>query len=460
MKKILLVEDDKSTSLIIQKQIKSLGYQLCAAVETGEEAIKCSINLCPDIILMDIQLKAEMNGIDSAKYISKNLSIPTIFITSDSHYSTIDQIKSTNPFGFIIKPVERNELRAAVEIAFIRHRMDTALEENEFRLQSILSSIPHAIFVTDFNNIITYLNPASELLLNMPKNEIIYKPLDDIIVKKTLGKMDSSLDMKLYNGDDTKQTFLLACKDRSIPVELKKTQKKNILGEVSGYVITIINISDEIEYSKKLSSSLARLQKSVSAIIETISLTIETRDPYTAGHQKRVTEIARKISMQMHLSNDMIEGITMAGKIHDLGKISIPAEILSKPGPVTDIEYNIIKNHPKSGYDILKSIDFPWPVAQIIYQHHERLDGSGYPRGLKSDEILLEAKIIAVADVVEAMVSHRPYRPSLGIEAALKEISDNINVLYDEEVVHACIRLFKLKGYSLEDRYFYSHYKS
>ncbi|GAG84051.1 unnamed protein product, partial [marine sediment metagenome] len=162
---------------------------------------------------------------------------------------------------------------------------------------------------------------------------------------------------------------------------------------------------------------------------------VETRDPYTAGHQLKVSELATAIAREMKLTVDRIEGIRIASLIHDIGKVSIPAEILSNPIKLNEIESSLIKDHSQIGYDILKTIDFPWPVAQIIIQHHEKLDGSGYPQGLKGNKILLEAKIIGVADVVEAMSSHRPYRPTLGIDKALEEISQNRGILYDPEVV-------------------------
>ena len=152
---------------------------------------------------------------------------------------------------------------------------------------------------------------------------------------------------------------------------------------------------------------------------------VEMRDPYTAGHQLRVSNLACAIANEMGLSHDKIEGLRMAGFIHDIGKLSIPAEILSKPTKLTDFEFSLIKEHPRSGYEMLKDVESPWPLAQIVYQHHERINGSGYPRKLKGDEILIDARIMAVADVVEAMASHRPYRPALGIEAALEEIEKN-----------------------------------
>ncbi len=196
-----------------------------------------------------------------------------------------------------------------------------------------------------------------------------------------------------------------------------------------------------------LSRNLSKLRKVMGGFIEAIAQTVETRDPYTAGHQRRVADLACAIATEMKLSRDMIEGIRTAGIVHDLGKISVPAEILNKPGRLKEIEFNLIKSHPNVAYDILKTIDFPWPIALIVLQHHERLDGSGYPAGLHAKDIMMEAKVLCVADVVEAMASHRPYRPALGIEHALEEIIKNRGLLYDSEVVDNCLRLFRIKGY-------------
>jgi HD-GYP domain-containing protein (c-di-GMP phosphodiesterase class II) len=177
---------------------------------------------------------------------------------------------------------------------------------------------------------------------------------------------------------------------------------------------------------------------------------VEARDPYTSGHQLRSTDLARAIATEMGLPQEKIDGIRMAGSIHDIGKLSIPAEILSKPTRLTELEFSLIKEHSQKGYDMLKDVESPWPLAEIVYQHHERMDGSGYPRNLKGDDILMEARIMAVADVVESMASHRPYRPALGIEAALEEIKKNKGILYDDAVADACLRLFQEKDFQLE----------
>jgi len=193
-----------------------------------------------------------------------------------------------------------------------------------------------------------------------------------------------------------------------------------------------------------------KLKKTMDATIDTMSNMIEAKDPYTAGHQQRVSQLTTAIAKELNLSPDKIEGIRIASLIHDIGKISVPTEILSKSIALSDLEFSLIKEHSQIGYDILKPIDFSYPVAQIVLQHHERINGTGYPNNLKGGEILLEAKIMAVADVVEAMSSHRPYRPALGINKALEEISENRGILYDPKVVDVCLKLFKKKGFKFE----------
>lgn len=196
--------------------------------------------------------------------------------------------------------------------------------------------------------------------------------------------------------------------------------------------------------------SAQRLRRSLEATIQAVAGTVEMRDAYTAGHQRRVAELASAIASDLGLAPEQVHGVYLAAVVHDLGKINIPAEILSRPGKLSAVEFELIKAHSEAGYDILKSVDFPWPIAQIVLQHHERLDGSGYPRGLKGDQILLEARILMVADVVEAMASHRPYRAALGIELALQEIAAHAGVRYDPDVVRSCIGLFREKAFAFK----------
>lgn len=202
------------------------------------------------------------------------------------------------------------------------------------------------------------------------------------------------------------------------------------------------------ERTAELKESEKKLRLSLLESIAALAATVEMRDPYTAGHQRRVAQLAIAIAKELKLPDEQVEGIHLASVVHDVGKIRVPAEILSKPGRLTGLEFSLIKEHPQNGHDLLKSIDFPWPIAEIVWQHHERLDGTGYPRALKGDQILLEARIIAVADVVESMMSHRPYRPALGIDAALEEVTLNKDKVFDPAIVDVCLRLFREQGFN------------
>lgn len=206
------------------------------------------------------------------------------------------------------------------------------------------------------------------------------------------------------------------------------------------------NAAERNRMGQELQESFRRLKKGLEDTISVLARAIETRDPYTSGHQKRVSELSCLIGKEIHLPPEQLDGLRLAGLIHDIGKISIPSEILNKPGRLSEVEYNLIKTHSEIAYEILKDIDFPWPIADMVLQHHERLDGTGYPKGLKSDNILLEAKILAVADVVDAMAAHRPYRPSLGVDRALEEITRSRDRLYDSRIVEACLRVIDREG--------------
>jgi putative two-component system response regulator len=219
------------------------------------------------------------------------------------------------------------------------------------------------------------------------------------------------------------------------------------LGELKA---KICRIQKEKDIIQQLQHSLAKVKKLFEDTVGALASTLEQRDPYTAGHQNRVGDLACAIAREMGLPEERIEVLRLAAFVHDIGKIGIPAELLAKPGKLTGIEMSLIKVHCQAGFDILNTIEFPWPLAEMVLQHHERVDGSGYPLGLKGPMIRLEARIMAVADVVEAMSSHRPYRPALELNATLEEISKNRGVLYDGEAVDACLRLFHEKGFTFD----------
>lgn len=231
--------------------------------------------------------------------------------------------------------------------------------------------------------------------------------------------------------------LLTGLNDENIAIEALRRGAQDYLikGSITGSMLArIIRYAIERKnVEKELQQSLEKFTRALSGTIKAMAMTLEIRDPYTAGHQKRTADLAYAIAKEMNLAPEIVEGVRLASMIHDIGKISIPAEILSKPSLLPNMDLSLIRSHPKVGHDILKEIDFPWPIAKIVLQHHERNNGSGYPSGLKNYDILMEAKVLAVADVVEAIASHRPYRPAFGTQEAMDEISRNQGILYEPE---------------------------
>jgi len=331
-----------------------------------------------------------------------------------------------------------------------RKKAEEALRKSQQEFASIFHNNPEALVYLDDKDTVLKINSRFSELFGYKLKEIkgkdinsgIIHPPDKIEEAKRLTKKA----IKGYINYDT----IRKKKDGTLFPASVSGSSVLIDGKTKGRIILYQDITLRKQAEQKIKQGYEKLQRTMEATIYTISKIIETRDPYTAGHQNTVSQLAVAIAQEMKLSEDEIEGIRIAALVHDIGKINIPAEILSKPSKLNEMEFSLIRNHPKIGYDILRKIDFSWPVAQIVLQHHERLDGSGYPNKLKGDEIILEAKIIGVADVIEAMSSHRPYRPALGIDKALKEISQNRGILYDPMVVDVCLKLFKEKDFKFE----------
>lgn len=298
----------------------------------------------------------------------------------------------------------------------------------------VIQSISDSIIVIDTDDNVIDLNPAAQETFGCKASKIIGEPVAVLFQfwneKFHDNRNISLVDGEISIGEAEKQRFY----------DLRISPLKNRKGRITGKLIGLRDITG-LKNAEKLETEFNDLQRVMNKFIQAVALIIETKDPYTAGHERRVAKLAKAIATKMNLDPETIDIIQIAATIHDIGKIYIPAEILSKPGPLSKDEYNLVKTHPRAAYDILKTVDFPWSIAEIVLQHHEKIDGSGYPASLSGDDILLEAKIIAVADLVEAMTSHRPYRPSTGLDKALKEISEKRGSLYDAAVVDACIQV-------------------
>jgi PAS domain S-box-containing protein len=330
-----------------------------------------------------------------------------------------------------------------------RKAAEKSLRESEAKFRTLVESTSDWIWEVDEHNIYTYSSPQVFDLLGYTAEEVLGKNPFDLMAPADAERI--KVEFTSIAGERKHFRLLentnLHKNGREVFLETSGSPMFDVNGVFKGYRGIDRDISERKEAEKERLASARKLEQILLQTIEAIAATVEARDPYTAGHQRRVATLSSAIAREMGLSAEIIHSISLAASIHDLGKIRIPAEILSKPGALNPIEFQLVMGHPQTGYDIIKDIQFPLPIAQMVLQHHERLDGSGYPQGLKDGQILLEAKILAVADVVEAMLSHRPYRPGLGVDASLEEVSKHRGEYYDPVVVDCCIRLFREKKF-------------
>ena len=316
-------------------------------------------------------------------------------------------------------------LRKAVES---RRQTEKALHTSEINFSSMIYANADGILILDENAVVRFMNPAAESFFGTKAEHFVGQTFEHLISPEKATELDITI------GDG-----------KSMVAEMR-VMETDWKGQ-KAYLASLRDITARKGMQQQLQFGLDHIKKVMDETIRAMALAVEMRDPYTSGHQHRVAELAQAIAEEIDLPAEDVEGVYMAASIHDIGKISLPAEILSKPVRLTQIERQMIQAHSKVGYEILKGIDFSWPIAQILLQHHERMDGSGYPNGLGGKEILIGARIVGVSDVVETMASHRPYRPSIGLDKALEEVFDNRGRLYDKQVVSACLKLFNEKGF-------------
>ena len=322
-----------------------------------------------------------------------------------------------------------------------RRSAEEALAESEDRYRTLFHSAGDAIFIRDLEGPLLEVNRVACERLGYDRSELLGLTLKETTDPEYADLIGERMPELLRKGQIFVETVQTAKNGRTIPTEMN-ARMITYRGRQA-----IMSIARDITDRKRAEE---KLEEALSSTIEAFGLATESRDPYTSGHQRRVTALAVAIARDMALSEESIEGLRAAGLMHDIGKLSIPSEILSKPSRLSEIEFALIKAHPQVGYDILKPVGFPWDVDTVILQHHERLNGSGYPQGLQGDEILIEARILAVADTVEAMATHRPYRPALGMEPALEEITSHADTLYDPDVVETCNRLINVGHFQFQ----------
>ena len=488
-KPVILIVDDQSQNIeLLEAYLAPQGYEIIAA-SNGEEALEKLSGNQIDLMLLDIMMPG-MDGFEVTRRVRQDdihRLLPIILVTALREKE--DRVKGIEAGcdDFISKPVDRMELLARVrallkvkaysdlmnnyrkelesEVAIRTKELKQALDDlkqditerkltekalrvSEEKYRMVVENAKEAIIVTQDMKVV-FVNRAGVDMIGYSEKILTPKPFTDFIHPDDLN-MVVDHHIRRLKGEEVQSvySFRILSQDGKVKwVELNATVIK--WKERPAILNFLKDITDRKLAEVELRQTLESLRKAFGTTIQVMISAVEMKDPYTAGHQLRSADLACAIAKEMGLAQEKIDGIRMAGSIHDIGKLSVPSEILSKPTQLTNAEFSVIKDHAQSGYEMLKNVESPWPLAQIVYQHHERMNGSGYPRNLKGDEILLDARIMAVADVVEAMASHRPYRPALGIDAALEEIKKNRGTFYDNAVADACLRLFREKGYKL-----------
>jgi PAS domain S-box-containing protein len=453
--RVLIVEDSEDDTLLLLRELKQGGYEPLHERVDSPTAVRAALQAKQwDIILCDYHLQG-FNGLDALGILRESgIDIPFIIVSGMLGEEMAVAAMKSGAHDYVMKnsrqrlvPAIERELREAA----MRHERKLTEEryhqsEEKFRL--LVESAPDAIFV-QIGGCFAYANPAAVRLFGAESAEqLLGRPILERVApdhREIFRERRRRLTEDRQKVPPMVQKYL---KLDGAVVHVEASAVPFSYNGETGALAYLRDITERMQVEDKLTESRENLRKALGATVEAIALMVETRDPYTAGHQRRVSDLAGAIAQATGIDSDGIEGIRMAGMIHDIGKISVPAEILSKPVRLSEIEISLIRVHPQAGYDILKDIEFPWAIGQIILQHHERMDGSGYPQGLKEAQVCFEARIVAVADVVEAMASHRPYRPGLGLGTALDEISANRGKLYDERVVDACLKVFAA-GYDL-----------
>jgi len=367
----------------------------------------------------------------------------TAHVTKDGRVIPIEASSRIVDFGG--KPAVLTIARDITE----RKKAEDSLRKSEERFRGLVETTSDWVWEIDRNSRYTYVSPKVRDILGYEPQELLGRTPFEFMHQRE-GRRVSKIVRRFADVHLPFSLLENTCTHKdghSVVLETSAVPILDNYGSFLGYRGIDRDITERKKVEQELQRSLKRLEKTMESTIEAITTTIETRDPYTTGHQMRVTDLACAMARVMELPPTQIEGIRVAGLLHDIGKIAIPTEILSKPGRLNEVEYEMIKTHAKVGYNILKKIEFPWPVARAVLQHHERWNGSGYPHGIRGEDILLEARILAVADVMEAMASHRPYRPSVGLDKALDEITKNSGILYDPAVAKACVTAFTQAGF-------------
>ena len=453
--RVLLIEDSEDDTLLILRELRKGGYFPVHERAETESAMRSALSSQQwDIILSDYNLPEFCADEALSIFRESGIEAPFIIVSGAIGEEKAVQLMKAGANDYIMK----NNLRRLIpaierELKESEDRKSRRLAEDSYRKSDFVVNASRDIMAL-INKSGIYETVNSSLCKVFGKEEqkeIVGHPVSDVWGNEVYEQKIKPYLQRSQNGEEitTEDWFDMEGMGTQC-FEINYIPYRDNDGVVTHTIMAVHNITNRKIAEEELDKSYRNLQKTLEGTVNALSALVEMRDPYTAGHQNRVARIARAIAQELGLSEDAAQGIWVASLIHDIGKVRVPADILSRPAHLSSAEFELIKEHPRTGYEILREIDFPWPVAEIVLQHHERIDGSGYPQGLKGDDILFASRIIGVADVVEAMTYHRPYREALGKDAALDEIRQNKGILYDPLVVETCVKVFMEKGLTLD----------
>ncbi|MBN1531312.1 MAG: HD domain-containing protein [Spirochaetes bacterium] len=451
--RVLILEDDARDAELMNSEMDKSEIQYdYRHVDNERDYIEALDEFRPEVVISDFCIPSYDGFLALEAVRRRDREIPFIFVSGAiGEDLAIEAIRrgatdciNKNHLGKLPSAFRRavEEFRERLQ----RREAESAMEQLRTRNTLILDSAGEGILGLDEALRFVSVNRSGTALLGYRAEELAGKGLDILFGSEIPPLLSAGAEGSGNSASPSKRSAaecsVRAKGGNAFDAECRLAPIYEA-GRITGYVLTVSDVTDRVLARDRIREGYRRLNKTLFDSIHAVSMALECRDPYTAGHQKRVAHLTIAMGRILGMNEDRSNGLYLASSVHDLGKISIPAEILTSPRKLSEIEFEIIKEHPESGYRILRDIEYPWPIAQAVYQHHERLDGSGYPRGLKGEEIIAEARIIAVADVVEAMASHRPYRPAMGVERALEEIQNNAGTFYEERVVEACLSLFR-----------------
>jgi len=461
--RVLLIEDEHQyvnllRTMLSKEKDRTFEVNCARTLATGIERSRQDKF---DVVVLDLGLP-DSKGIDTVEaFRAAAPDLPIVVLSANDEKTIVFDSVQKGAQEYLVKDsaimqVLPRSIRYAIERKRVEQSLNITLKKlKEF--ESIVQRSPVIVFVwrvepgawpVEFvsDNVKKVLGYTADDFMSGRVSWVGITHPDDV------PRLEEDVAQHLQGGiKEFSQEYRLIAKSGDV---LQMEDRNLVLADSSGRVTYIqsivLDVTEQRHTQDELRQSLRRFEKILDGTVNALASTVELRDPYTAGHQRKVAQLALAIAQRLGFSGDQIKGIHVAAFLHDIGKIAVPAEILSKPGPLTELEFSIIKTHASVGHDVLGSVEFPWPVARIVLEHHERMDGSGYPGAISGKEIILEARILGVADVVEAMSSHRPYRAALGIDQALEEISKNRGVLYDHQVVDACMKLFKEEDFKFQ----------